>query len=85
MIHNIFRAVIAGRNALNLSQNQLAELSGLNRTTINKIESGDLVVKLKSINAVFDVFEKMGLEFTFSNNSMSFNINFKEGQNVRQH
>jgi DNA-binding XRE family transcriptional regulator len=85
MIQNLFRAVIAGRNTLNLSQKQLAELSGIGRQTIVKIENGDMVVKLKSINALFDVFEKMGLEFTFSNNAMSFNINLKEGQNVRQH
>ena len=85
MIENIFRAVIAGRTALNLSQNQLAELSGLNRTTIIKIESGDLVVKLRSINALFDVFKKHGIEFTISNNDMTFKLNLNGDKNVRQH
>lgn len=85
MIQNIFRAVIAGRKALDLSQNQLAELSGLHKSTIVKIESGDLVVKLRSVNALFDVFKNHGLEFTISNNDMTFKLNFNEGKNVRQH
>jgi len=85
MIENIFRAVVAGRTALNLSQHQLAELSGLHKSTIIKIESGDLVVKLRSINALFDVFKKYGLEFAISNNYMTFKLNFKEDKNVRQH
>ena len=85
MIENIFRAVVAGRIALNLSQHQLAELSGLHKSTIIKIESGDLVVKLRSINALFDVFKKHGLEFAISNNYMTFKLNFKEDKNVRQH
>lgn len=85
MIQNIFRAVIAGRKALDLSQNQLAELSGLHKSTIVKIESGDLVVKLRSVNALFDVFKKHGLEFTISNNDMTFKLNFDGGKNVRQH
>ena len=85
MIQNIFRAVIAGRKALDLSQNQLAELSGLHKSTIVKIESGDLVVKLRSVNALFDVFKNHGLEFTISNNDMTFKLNFDEDKNVRQH
>lgn len=85
MIQNIFKAVVIGRNALNLSQAQLAELSGLHKSTIVKIESGDLVVKLRSVNALFDVFKKHGIEFTVSNSDMTFKLNFNEDKNVRQH
>lgn len=50
------------REDLNLSQVQFAELVGVHRSTISKIESRDLNVSLIMLNSIAD---KCGYDFSF--------------------
>lgn len=51
------------REDLNLSQVQFAELVGVHRSTISKIESQDLNVSLITFNSIAD---KCGYDFAFT-------------------
>ena len=50
------------REELQMSQSQFADLAGLHRSTISKIESQDLNVSLITFNSIAD---KCGYDFSF--------------------
>lgn len=53
--------VRAGRNALNLSQDELAIMLGINRTTLVRLEKGKPPFKKALCESVVDVFRKIGV------------------------
>lgn len=54
---NIGRAIREIRNSLGLSQEQLAELSGLHRTYISGIERGNRNITLVSLSKIANAFQ----------------------------
>ena len=54
--------VRAGRNALNLSQDQLALMLGINRTTLVRLEKGIPPFKRSLCLSMAEVFKKIGIE-----------------------
>ena len=53
--------VRAGRNALNLSQDQLALMLGINRTTLVRLEKGIPPFKRSLCLSMVEVFKKIGI------------------------
>ena len=50
--YQLIRAMIECRGELNLSQQQLADITGINRTDISKLENGNANPSLKTIKRV---------------------------------
>ena len=52
------------RAALGLSTYELAELAGVSRDTVSRIEAGDTTLKAKTVAAIRAALESAGVEFT---------------------
>ncbi len=61
---DIIRAIVVARNSRNLTQQQLAELTGINQTDISKIENGTRNPSLNMIKRLADGMD-MRLELNF--------------------
>ena len=52
--YQLIRAMIECREELNLSQQELANITGINRTDISKLENGNANPSLKTIKRIAD-------------------------------
>lgn len=69
--------VRAARNALNMSQTELAKLANCSRPTINRIETSDSGIspKLVTLNNIIDVFSDRGVELKFDGDEVVIKFN----------
>lgn len=62
-LYETFRMLRAARALLDLSQEQVAELAGVSRKTVVRIESGGKRIAVDVVEKIRSAFEKEGVEF----------------------
>jgi len=72
-------AIRAGRNALNWTQQELSEKSGLSLPTVARIETSNNP-KMETVLALFRVMANHGVSFKWEEQGFAMNANFLQKQ-----
>lgn len=81
-ISDTLRALRAARALVDLSQEQVAELAGVSRRTVVRIESGGKGIAIEALEKVRIAFEKEGVEFLPSTGELGPGVALRRQKNV---
>lgn len=77
------RQVMAARNLLGLTQDELATAASVDRTTVLRFETGQIEPQRASLKKIQDELERRGIEFT-NGTGIGVRINFEKAAEYAQ-